>query len=305
MKIVSMLRTIFDTHWPIRNTLMEFLCPSELMDLCIATRTYLSKQEKVRYMNPLREIFYSLAWTDKLISEFSDIALLGKDLCKLSDSRQTGLNLWFLTYRSQESSDFVNIPDRDSFTPQLLNQLRSICNVQYVRPEVNVISITTPEPDLRTSNKRLNLITGVMDTRRTFIFSLNSLPYIANESDDVDKSKELHNFRHVRLRQHTDILVHIPFILYTKCIDIRSNTRIVTRYAVEELKLTKFNFRRCNVCRDTIYTSVSVDMDHWPIHSTIGGLDIQWRIWYTQFACDDRTAWYHKSIVNTTQFDTL
>lgn len=296
---------MLSAHWPIRDKVISMLCPSEIMDLCIATRTYLSKYEVLRYMNPLREIFYSLTWVDKLISESSDIVLLGRDVYKLSDSRETRLNLWLITYRSPESFDFTNILKHNDVTPQLLERLRSICNIQHIRPEVNIIPLRTPDPDLSSSTKRINLITDVMDTRRTFILSLNSLPYIVRRSDDVNENESTHNFRYVRRRMYEDTFVHIPFILYTKYTDVTYNKKVTTKCGIETLKLTKFHYRPCHYCKDIIYVCVQVDKYYWPHGSAIGCLDIQWRLWFSHIKCNSDSPLRHAIIMSTTQFDSI
>lgn len=300
----NMLSYILDTRQPVRDILIDTLSPSELMDLCIATRTYLSAYEKKKYMNPLRELFYSLAWADKLISDFSDIALLGRDIGKLSDSRSRGLNLWLLTYIPSERLDFTGVVEDSDSDSEILKELRSMSNVPYVRDDVEITSLTEPEPELVTTDKRLRIYVCVMDAMRTFTLSLNSLTHIVKEPKCVDVTNELRDFRYVRSTVYCkDIEVQMPYILYTSYLNIVGETCRRVRTGIDSLILGKYHFRSCSSCRDIIWTSVRMNEFYWPSNSIIGTMDIRWRLWYLHLVCNYTPD--HTHLASRIQFDTL
>lgn len=258
MVMLQMLCNIY----PIRIGIIQLLKPSEIMDLCIATRMHLTMNEKRKFLYSLREIFYSPLMPE-VITCGTHMALLGSDVDKLLDSRHGNIHVGLLSHTPELETTSEHASTSDLTT--------SVCTLSNVWPDVNIVAFNTYGEETPITDKRVTVYTCIMSSTRTYVLSLNLL------LNTIRMNTTLMKFKYTR--HISESPVELQFILY---VWFEDNTGSVYRRVVngtEYLVLTKYNDRRCSCCSGTLYTSVSIDKYYWPSFSTIGAIDITWRLW--------------------------
>ena len=91
---MNKLQYIIRNMYHIRTEIFRYLKPSEISNICAVYNVILSNYERNLYMSPINELFWSTEFlVDKRSKYDTNIALLGDDLNKITDSRYKHLNL--------------------------------------------------------------------------------------------------------------------------------------------------------------------------------------------------------------------
>lgn len=204
----SQLFNLLRFYGHIRTVIFTLLSPSDIMSLCNASGFVLDSVEKLRYTDPLLELFYDLDWT-KENDKFTrcDIALTGDDLFTITKPTHTVKNICMAVVRQCKG----NCSDR-----HYIAGFDSSC----ARPNVYIREVTPFYNELHEIDFGINVyITCILrcnyDDKDSRIGNINEvLPSVCSEVakfstvPSIDKV-EYHEGTHSR----TCTLFHIPTYL--------------------------------------------------------------------------------------------
>lgn len=204
------LFTLLRFYGHIRIMIFTLLLPSDVISVCNATRFILNDVEKLRYTNPLLELFYDLNWMDG-DNNFTkcEVALTGDDLFTMTDSTRKVKNICMATVRQCKGNCSVKHTIRRS-------------DHGWERPNVYIRDRITFSDELHNIYSGINVyITSIIlcnyDNKDSHIHNINyTVPLVCSEAAKFStvpsiNEVEFHQGFHPRTRR----LFYIPTYLST------------------------------------------------------------------------------------------
>jgi hypothetical protein len=156
------LTTLVKNYTPVKETLLEYLIPSDIISLSQSICLPLSTYEKIKYMNPVNELFVN----NHFFSNMSGILLIGDDIIRLTNYGVTDahIHIYIFTdtlYIKQSRSMLDSIPhhianmfraDTEVYSRGLCcNDLTYSCFNKYIASRIYITSHDLYETSLNTT----------------------------------------------------------------------------------------------------------------------------------------------------------
>lgn len=272
MKIT--LSYIFNNITPARDILLKLLRPSEIASICIAIGSTLTDNEKCEYMYPLREIFSSFQWIDTVFNVGGVAALHGDNIDNLCNPLCRQIKLWFFIFKPLYGS----ISDSDYNKEFIENE----CKPEGIYDDIEIRPITTTGYYPYVRDKRVVLLTCVIDDIRIFKLSFDSIYEIVKDKNNVlniDRFSDLTYLKEIKL----------PYAIF------KDNTMYKGITVFDFPCTLDVNF--CNSCDNKQYIHPDFNLSYWEwggnntIENETLSYDMRWLFWVENLRCESHKAY--------------
>lgn len=264
------LTYIFNSYAPIRCSILSFLKPSEIMGLCMATKSILTDDERRIHMNPLKEIFYSFEWVNELQSSGGKLALVGSGIDRLCNPKYKQVKLLCLVHRNTpESAVNYGLLLQDTYWADKFEHYTDSEKIQskaHIYDDVELRPMTYSHYYPYVGRSRVILHFCIVDNIRFFILSFNAILEVIVDADNIPILDSVESKGELE----------VPYMIY-------SNGEKYTK--ISSIRYTVSITRNCRACRYIVARFISITSSPLIPEMDRELSNVMWRYWEENSSC--------------------